>query len=700
MPYIGKSPHFGVRNRFIYTASGSETSKSGADDNGATLTFTDGAYVDVYLNGVLLKPDTDYVTSTANTIGSLSALSTSDILEVIVYDVFSVSDTVSAASGGTFVGNVTMNGTLDVAGNVSLDGGSFIFNESSADVDFRVESNGQTHKLFVDGGNDVVCLGLATPETIGGQMPGLQIEGTDYKGGQVSIWRNGNDDAGGYLILGKSRGTALNSDTIVQDGDDVGIINFIGADGGDREHPLASIRGAVDGTPGSNDMPGRLEFWTTADGGTTLTERMVIKADGDTGIGTNAPAMPLHVKGGSSNGTIRVEHASNGAYVDNQYDGVYGSGHTYISAGGDTAVYIHTNGTQRMKMDSGRTDLAHELRIDTTSTGAKLYVRSTTAAGNTCFLEGDSQDDGHTLVCYTNTAHSGNCLRVYQDGTGSDGYTSFFHTDASTSVMYINRNGGDGVIVAYAQGGTVEGSVSISGSTTSFNAFTGSHWSRLIDNSKPTILRGTVVETLDEMCDWYHLAYTIPPVLYTKDDLETQDVLYTDEKTLPDGKKIGDVQSVAKHKVGDEHFGSRDIKEPYAKPDNKNVGDKVNHDHEGKGVVYEATIEKTGDVKHVMCKISDTADCTNVYGVFMSWDNDDDSVNDMYVNAVGTSLVRIHKDQTVSKGDLLTSNGDGTAKKQSDDIIRSKTLGKVLSNKKQETYDDGSYTVPCALYCG
>ena len=84
----------------------------------------------------------------------------------------------------------------------------------------------------------------------------------------------------------------------------------------------------------------------------------------------------------------------------------------------------------------------------------------------------------------------------------------------------------------------------------------------------------------------------------------------------------------------------------------------------------------------------------------MSWYNDDYSVNDMYVNAVGTSLVRIHKDQTVSKGDLLTSNGDGTAKKQSDDIIRSKTLGKVLSNKKQETYDDSSYTVPCALYCG
>ena len=168
MPYIGKSPHFGVRNRFIYTASGSETSKSGADDNGATLTFTDGAYVDVYLNGVLLKPDTDYVTSTANTIGSLSALSTSDILEVIVYDVFSVSDTVSAASGGTFVGNVNFSGAIDVDGTTNLDvvdidgaltqDGGAVFNEDSADVDFRVESNSNTHMLFVDGGNNNVTM--------------------------------------------------------------------------------------------------------------------------------------------------------------------------------------------------------------------------------------------------------------------------------------------------------------------------------------------------------------------------------------------------------------------------------------------------------------------------------------------------------------------------------------------------------------
>ena len=54
MPYIGKSPTgSGVRQRFHFTAAGGETSLSGADDNSKTLKFTDGEFLDVYLNGVL-----------------------------------------------------------------------------------------------------------------------------------------------------------------------------------------------------------------------------------------------------------------------------------------------------------------------------------------------------------------------------------------------------------------------------------------------------------------------------------------------------------------------------------------------------------------------------------------------------------------------------------------------------------------------
>ena len=115
MPYIGKSPQFGVRSRFYYTqSSAGGTSVSGTDDNGKTLKFSDGEFVDVMLNGVTLVAGTDYNTSTTNTIAGLAALSNGDVVEVVVYDTFSVSDTVSAKDGGTFSGAVIANGGLSV----------------------------------------------------------------------------------------------------------------------------------------------------------------------------------------------------------------------------------------------------------------------------------------------------------------------------------------------------------------------------------------------------------------------------------------------------------------------------------------------------------------------------------------------------------------------------------------------------------
>jgi hypothetical protein len=97
-----------------------------------------------------------------------------------------------------------------------------------------------------------------------------------------------------------------------------------------------------------------------------------------------------------------------------------------------------------------------------------------------------------------------------------------------------------------------------------------------------------------------------------------------------------------------------------------------------------------------MTKISDTEDSKAVYGVFNSWDNEpDDGVNDMLVTGLGAFIVRVHKDETLAIGDLLSSKGDGTAKKQADDILRASTIAKVTSTTKIETYSDGSYCVPC-----
>ena len=181
MPYIGKTTDgFGVRNRFVYLASADDTSVSGADANGATLTFTDGAYVDVYLNGVLLKTGTDYNTNTANTIAGISSMAANDEVTVGVHDVFTVADMVSATSGGTFSGATTHNAgitstSITATGDVSLDGGSFVFNESSADKDFRIESNGQANMLFVDGGNAKVLIGTTASRSMFTVSPSFSI---------------------------------------------------------------------------------------------------------------------------------------------------------------------------------------------------------------------------------------------------------------------------------------------------------------------------------------------------------------------------------------------------------------------------------------------------------------------------------------------------------------------------------------------
>ena len=96
------------------------------------------------------------------------------------------------------------------------------------------------------------------------------------------------------------------------------------------------------------------------------------------------------------------------------------------------------------------------------------------------------------------------------------------------------------------------------------------------------------------------------------------------------------------------------------------------------------------------CKVSDTEDSNNVYGVFQT----EAKSGLQYASALGSFFVRVHKDETVALGDLLSSNGDGTAKVQSDDIIRSRTIGKVTSLIKKTTHSDGSYLLPCVLYCG
>ena len=91
MPYIGKSPSAGVRQLYQYTATAGQTTFSGTDLGNLTLTYTDNNFVDVFQNGVLLKGGgTDYTATSGTSVVLATGASVSDVIEIIVYDVFSV----------------------------------------------------------------------------------------------------------------------------------------------------------------------------------------------------------------------------------------------------------------------------------------------------------------------------------------------------------------------------------------------------------------------------------------------------------------------------------------------------------------------------------------------------------------------------------------------------------------------------------
>ena len=116
MSYIGQAPGLGEAERFIFTASGGETTLT-ADDDGVIINYVAGQ-VSVYLNGVKLVAGSDFTATNGSTITGLSALTASDVVEVIALSTFSPADTVPA-SGGTFTGNVVMSGNLTVNGTTT-----------------------------------------------------------------------------------------------------------------------------------------------------------------------------------------------------------------------------------------------------------------------------------------------------------------------------------------------------------------------------------------------------------------------------------------------------------------------------------------------------------------------------------------------------------------------------------------------------
>lgn len=262
--------------------------------------------------------------------------------------------------------------------------------------------------------------------------------------------------------------------------------------------------------------------------------------------------------------------------------------------------------------------------------------------------------------------------------------------------MRLNRMSNDGNIISFHGQGAQEGAISISGTTVSYNGGHLARWSRLPDDSMDaTLVKGTVMTNLDEMVVWHHEAKAatyyeegdelpvVTEATYYKegDDLPiiAQATYYEEGDDIPDGKAVGDVKTEAVYaQVGD-------IKTEAV---HAQIGDE-------KTPAKEAYTEDNEQLNKMA--VSSVEGDPNVAGVFVSWDYDDDDFNDMHIAMTGDMVIRIAQGTTVERGDLLMSAGDGTAKPQGDDIVRSKTIAKVTSTNVSHTYDDGSYLVPCVL---
>ena len=274
-------------------------------------------------------------------------------------------------SGGTLTG--ALASTLGSASTPSItftgDLNTGIYSPGADQV--AVATNG-TGRLFIDSSGRLL-VGTSTARAAGGHTGRFQLEGTNYEEATASIAYNANDANGGYLHFIKTR----TGNTVVQNGDLLGHIRFYGTDG---SAPVAgvSIKAEVDGTPGANDMPGRLVLSTTADGTSSPTERLRITSAGLVGVGTSSPQ---HLLDCTSIGrfTGNTNSAASGSGIEIGYNAGSTTGFiqsynrgssTYLSTAVDGSdIQFKISGTERARIDtSGR------LGIGTSSPSQKLDV--------------------------------------------------------------------------------------------------------------------------------------------------------------------------------------------------------------------------------------------------------------------------------------------------------------------------------------
>ncbi len=478
MPYLGRSPGSGVRSRFIYAATSGQTSFSGNDSNSVSLAYEDTLYMDVYQNGVLLKPVTDYAATTGTSVVLTTGATTDDVVEMIVYDTFAVADTVSASNGGTFAGNiavtgnVTTTGTVEPAGDTSAGDNAaigftsaegLILTGQGSTSDITVKNDADATVFSVPTGTDDILF-PDSAKILMGAGSDLQIY---HDGSDSYIAENSSGATGDLKILGnniKLRNSGDSIDyiatnassgaiTLSHDGSSkfattstgVSITGgFTATDGctittadNDAQFILKSTDADSDagpfidlqrdsGSPADNDFIGKIRFAADDDGG-NVTEFAQIQSQ------------IIDASNGSEDGTLQIRT-------------------TVAGSVGTPRVDFHPTETV---FNEGSNDL--DFRVESNGKTAAIFVD----ANNDRVGIGTAGPD---VPFQVSGEISGSLMRIHNDGsdTNRGGLEILSGKDDSTGTT-------NNSILIKDGDGSLMGTVSFSGGTVTYGTFTAYH---------------------------------------------------------------------------------------------------------------------------------------------------------------------------------------------------------------------------------
>ena len=582
MPYLGKTPSQATRQRYYKTASGGETSISGTMTTGGTLTFSDGEFVDVSVNGVALVAGTDYNTTTANTIGGLSALSANDQVEIVVYDTFSVFD-------GSFNGDISLGDNVRAkfgagndlqiyhsgTGSLIQDSGTGNLVIAADELILRNAGNNEAKADFTtDGAVNLYfdnAAKLATKSDgvdITGELQAdsLDIDGNGTIDGSLTITTADNNpqltlistdaDAnfGPVLKMHRNSGSPADSDFL-------GEIQFKGENDADEEILYAQMFGRTgDVTDGTEDgrIATKIMIAGTAQNVLDIKSNEIVinddSVDLDFRVESNGNANMLVVDGGNNSVGIGLAAGSqeSGAFLHSGGQCLFQHNHTDTSSSGNVSYLAGNQALTLVNAQGGAVNQTCKLGFTVTTTGANsdaLIECGSTAAGTT---------EIRFYVESSNTLSEA-CRIVNQNGGDLNlgGMSTFTFAETQTQVNKFQINSGRNTTdarthAAFGNPNGQVGSITTNGSATAFNT---SSDHRLKENVADMTGAITRVKTLapkrfnfiaddSVTVDGFlaHEAQAVVPeaVTGTHNEVETWTQQEIDDGDAPDGTSAGD----------------------------------------------------------------------------------------------------------------------------------------------------------------